>query len=306
MMSEESNETMESYVFKTNDLCVFTGCAKDKYGQSSRTIIKIVEGRDTLSKGIEQNQNYVMKKYEILLSYKNSHGEEYTQLVNEEVEDGSLMKCLDQHKEMMPYETQESHGFEINHWCVYASYEENQKESEGIKNKHSKIMLRYYDEELRLLKEWLINSRIDEYYIVVAGTKSSMIPDIKKEFEASREEKIADFEEYSHGPDDIKEMKTKKLEANVWSPYEGHRKQKTKLDMKIDEMWMLMTKLPKRKHTEVGRKINIKVQLTIQDCISKGSGQLQHKIWRPRELKTQQYRSKETMQVSNNNIRFGI
>jgi hypothetical protein len=30
MMSEASNETMESYVFKTNDLCVFTGCAKDE------------------------------------------------------------------------------------------------------------------------------------------------------------------------------------------------------------------------------------------------------------------------------------
>jgi hypothetical protein len=56
-------------------------------------------------------------------------------------------------------------------------------------------MLRDYDEELRLLEEWLINPRIDEDCIVVAGTKYSMIPDIKKEFEASREEEIANFED---------------------------------------------------------------------------------------------------------------
>jgi hypothetical protein len=43
-MSEASNETMGSYVFKTNDLCVFTGCAKDEVGQSFGTVIKIVEG----------------------------------------------------------------------------------------------------------------------------------------------------------------------------------------------------------------------------------------------------------------------
>jgi hypothetical protein len=104
-----------------------------KLGQSSGTVINIVEGRDMLSKGIEQNHNFVMKKDEILLSHKNSHGEDYTQLVNEEEDDESLMKCSDQHKEMMPDETQKSHGFEINHWCVYAGYEGNHKKRKELK-----------------------------------------------------------------------------------------------------------------------------------------------------------------------------
>jgi putative protein kinase ArgK-like GTPase of G3E family len=56
--------------------------------------------------------------------------------------------------------------------------------------------------------------------------------------------------------------------------------------MDIDEMCMLMTKLPKRKHTKVRMIVNNRVQLTIQICINKPSGQQQHKIWRPRELKT--------------------
>jgi hypothetical protein len=92
-MLEASNETMESYVFKTNDLCVFTGCAKDEAGQSYVTVIKIVEGRDVISKGIEHDHNSIMKKGEIFVSHKNIHGEDYTQLVNEEANDYSLMKC---------------------------------------------------------------------------------------------------------------------------------------------------------------------------------------------------------------------
>jgi hypothetical protein len=63
------------------------------------------------------------------------------------------MKCSKQQKEMMPYETLESHGFEINHWRVYAGYEENHNENEGVKERHSKTMLRDYDEELRLLED---------------------------------------------------------------------------------------------------------------------------------------------------------
>jgi len=161
-MSEVSNEIIKYYVFKTIDLCVFTGCAKDEAEQSSVTIINIVEGRDMISKGIENNHNFFMKKDEILLSHKNSHGEDYTQLVNEEEDDEILMKCSDQHKDIMPDEAQKSHGLEINHWCVYVDYEVNHKESEGIKEKHSKIMLRDHDKELRLLEEWLINPRIDE------------------------------------------------------------------------------------------------------------------------------------------------
>jgi hypothetical protein len=195
MMSEASNETMESCVFKTNDLCVFIGCAKDEVGKSSDTFIKIVEGRYILSKGIEHNQNYVMKKDDILLSHKNSHGKYYTQLINEEADDGNLMKCSDQHKEMIPDETQESHGFAINHCCVYVGYEDNHKENEVIEKQHSKIMLRDCDEELRLLEEWLINPRIDEDFIVVAGTNSSMIHDINDGFKASRgEEELLVFQ----------------------------------------------------------------------------------------------------------------
>jgi hypothetical protein len=33
---------------------------------------------------------------------------------------------------MMQDDTQKSHGFEINHWCLYAGYEEGHKENEGI------------------------------------------------------------------------------------------------------------------------------------------------------------------------------
>jgi len=53
-------------------------------------------------------------------SHKNGQGEDYTQLVNKIVEevdadDESLMRCSYQHKEMIPYNTQESHGFKTNH-----------------------------------------------------------------------------------------------------------------------------------------------------------------------------------------------
>jgi hypothetical protein len=52
-MSEASNEAMGSYVFKTNDLCMITGCAKNEAGQSLGTVIKIDEGGDMIFKGIE-------------------------------------------------------------------------------------------------------------------------------------------------------------------------------------------------------------------------------------------------------------
>jgi hypothetical protein len=45
-------------------------------------------------------------------------------------------------------------------------------------------MLRGFEEELRLLEEWLVNPRIGEDYIVVADTKYSMIYDLREEFEA--------------------------------------------------------------------------------------------------------------------------
>jgi hypothetical protein len=58
-MSNASNETMESYVFKTNDLDVFKGCAKDESRHSSGILRNIAKGRDMLSKGIQQNKNFV-------------------------------------------------------------------------------------------------------------------------------------------------------------------------------------------------------------------------------------------------------
>jgi hypothetical protein len=87
-----------------------------------------------------------------------------------------------------------------------------------------------------------------------------MIPDMREEFEASREELLVfqtnclseyvnyrqpedaklskeggfllqhnsvDFEEYSHGYKDIKEMKTKELAIDIWSPYEEQSQHRT-------------------------------------------------------------------------------
>jgi hypothetical protein len=247
--------------------------------QSSRTVIKIVEGGGMLSKGMEaeHNHNYVVRKDEILSSHENSPDEDYTQLVNEiveeeDVEDESLMKCSDQHKEMMPDETQESHGFKTDHWCVYAGYEDNHKENKGVEEQHSDIMLTDYDEELRLLEEWLINPKIEGDCIVVADTKSSMIHDLREEFEASRGEEeviifqtncLSEYENYrqpkmqsclgkvnfcysrtmqilksiSMDLRTSERMKTKELEADIWSPYEGQNQHRTDMDIEIDEMW---------------------------------------------------------------------
>jgi hypothetical protein len=121
-----------------------------------------------------------MKEDEIMLSHKDSQGEGYTQLVSgiveeADVDDKYLMRCSGQHKEMMPDEIQESHGFEINHWCVYAGYEDIHKENEEVEKKHSDTMLMDYDEELRLLEEWLVSPRIDEDCITVADTEHPRI-----------------------------------------------------------------------------------------------------------------------------------
>jgi len=53
-MSESSNEAMGSYVFKTNDLCMIAGCAKNEVGQSLGIVINIDEGGDMIFKGIEE------------------------------------------------------------------------------------------------------------------------------------------------------------------------------------------------------------------------------------------------------------
>jgi len=71
------------------------------------------------------------------------------------------MRCLDQLEEMMPYETQESHGFKIDHWCVYTGYEYSHKQNKGVGEQHSDIMMTDYDEELLLLEEWFINPNLE-------------------------------------------------------------------------------------------------------------------------------------------------
>jgi hypothetical protein len=121
---------------------MFRGCAKDEVVQSSGTVIKTFEGGDmnsTIMK-VEHNHNSIVNKDETMLSHKNSHGEDYTQLVNRLVEevdadDESLMRISNKHKEMMSYGTQESHGFKMDHWCVYVGYEENQNENQGADTK---------------------------------------------------------------------------------------------------------------------------------------------------------------------------
>jgi hypothetical protein len=58
------------------------------------------------------------------------------------------------------------------------------------------------------------------------------------------------------------------------------------LNIEIDEIWMLMMKVPKRRHTNIIRISNKKLKLTIRVCINKASGQKQHKISKLGELKT--------------------
>jgi hypothetical protein len=47
-------------------------------------------------------------------------------------------------------------------------YEDNHKENEEVEKKHSNTMLTDYDEELRLLEEWLVNPKIEEECIAIA------------------------------------------------------------------------------------------------------------------------------------------
>jgi len=105
-----------------------------------------------------------------MLSYKGSQDEDYTQLVCQIIEEAGvdeegLMRCSDQHKNMMPKEldkrlddclmkylrdvalqqiqmileasteTPEPHGFKIEYCCVFAGVEE----SEGRQNQRSVI-----------------------------------------------------------------------------------------------------------------------------------------------------------------------
>ena len=60
---------------------------------------------------------------------------------------------------------------------------------------------------------------------------------------------------------------------------------RTELDKVIEEIRMLMLKIPERMHTNVKREVNNMEQLTVQEIFNKVSGQLQYKVWKPRRKK---------------------
>ena len=63
--------------------------------------------------------------------------------------------------------------------------------------------------------------------------------------------------------------------------------------MEIEELRLLMVKMSQRRHEErmniyinrANRQNNDRKKVTEEDCRSKASGSLQHKIWKPGELK---------------------
>jgi hypothetical protein len=82
---------MESYVFKTNKLCMFIGCTEEEYGQSYGTIIKVDDGGEMLYKIIEKNRIIIFfMKEDETMSYQ-ERSQSKTQLVNEVVEGKMLM-----------------------------------------------------------------------------------------------------------------------------------------------------------------------------------------------------------------------
>jgi hypothetical protein len=70
------------------------------------------------------------------------------------------------------------------------AYEGNQGKNLEGEGKHSDTVLTDFEDELRMLEEWLVNSRIDkEVYIIVASTQ------LKGMLEAStKEEEIFVFQ----------------------------------------------------------------------------------------------------------------
>jgi len=120
-----------------------------------------------------------MKEDEIMSCQERSQSK--TQLVNDvvegvDVDGGIVMKCLYKNEEMMSYETQESHGLDTNHSCVYVGYEDNQnkvKDEEKIDEGMTKKILMNgmmgdslvaEEEEIELLEEWLEEDAGDEYF----------------------------------------------------------------------------------------------------------------------------------------------
>jgi len=219
-------------------------------------------------------------------SHKYSQGEGYTQLVSGIVEEADaddkyLMRCSDQHKDMTSNETQESCGFKINHWCVYASYEDTQKENEEVEKKHSDTMLMDYDEELILLEEWLVNPRIDEDCIIVADTENQIMLSCKIISEGDEDQdwrffcedgfmlqqEVVDQKiifndnketEYveKDGEMEIRAIHIIPTEEKQHICNNAMCQQRTELDIEIDELWKLIKKRSRWKYHEMKRTIN--------------------------------------------------
>ena len=77
------------------------------------------------------------------------------------------------------------------------------------------------------------------------------------------------------------------------------------MDKVIEEIRMMILKIPERMHTNVKRVVNSKEQLTVQDIFSKVSGQLQYKVWKPRRKKIRTTRDiLQQHDATNNRIQF--
>ena len=83
---------------------------------------------------------------------------------------------------------------------------------------------------------------------------------------------------------------------HVYQPYD-------KLDMDIEELTLLMVNMSHRRHEErmnnfisrANRQNSERRNMTKKDCRSKASGALQHKIWKPGELKMKKSKQHDEM-----------
>ena len=98
---------------------------KEKVEQSPWTVMKSEEKEDVLSKSMNAEYNFVVVRDE-MVSYEYCM-QPVTHTVEEKDDGEILMLCSEQQKGRMPEkistETLESHVFEIDFWCVFASIE---------------------------------------------------------------------------------------------------------------------------------------------------------------------------------------
>ena len=71
--------------------------------------------------------------------------------------------------------------------------------------------------------------------------------------------------------------------------YDNMSQQRTKLDIEINELWVLMNRTPKRRYIKKKKTTNHKVQLTEEDYICKTSGRQQNAVWDPGVKAWQQF-----------------